>query len=100
MSQEGRNRNFVAITLRITEDLLAELDEAAHLLQMTRTALMRQSLFRNLAFFREVERPECVRRLQASAGTAAGTPAGAAGGNTAGNAAGMLGSPTLSPPHG
>lgn len=71
---QGRNRSFVALTLRITEDLLAELDEAAHLLQMTRTALIRQSLYRNIAFFREVERPECVRRLQIAAGITAGTP--------------------------
>lgn len=94
MSQERRH-NFVALTLRITEELVAELDEAAHLLQMTRTALIRQSLYRNLAFFREVERPECVRRLQslsgASSGTAAGSASKTAAGNTAGTPAGMPG---------
>lgn len=90
MSQ-GPRHDFVALTLRITEELVAELDEAAHLLQMTRTALIRQSLYRNLAFFREVERPECVRRLQIAPGTAAGTAAGTPSGTVAGNAAGMPG---------
>ena len=35
---QGRNRSFVTLTLRITEELVAELDEAAHLLQLTTPA--------------------------------------------------------------
>ena len=48
-------KKIVALTLRIPEEMLARLDEAAWKKHMTRTAFMRESLTRNLAFFLEVE---------------------------------------------
>lgn len=48
-------KKIVALTLRIPEEMLARLDEAAYRKRMSRTAFMRESLIRNLAYFVEVE---------------------------------------------
>jgi predicted transcriptional regulator len=46
---------IVALTLRIPEEMLSRLDEAAYRKRMSRTAFMRESLNRNLAYFLDVE---------------------------------------------
>ena len=48
-------KKMVALTLRIPEEMLARLDEAAYRKRMSRTAFMRESLARNLAYFLDVE---------------------------------------------
>jgi len=48
-------RTVVALTLRVPEEMLARLDEAAYRKRMSRTAFMRESLNRNLAYSLEVE---------------------------------------------
>jgi uncharacterized protein (DUF1778 family) len=48
-------QTVVALTLRIPEEMLAHLDEAAWLKRMSRTAFMRESLNRNLAYSLDVE---------------------------------------------
>jgi len=49
------SKKVVALTLRIPEEMLARLDEAAWEKRMTRTAFMRESLKRNIAYSLEVE---------------------------------------------
>ena len=49
------DKKVVALTLRIPRELLARLDEAAYRKRMSRTAFMRESLARNLAYFSDVE---------------------------------------------
>jgi predicted transcriptional regulator len=46
---------IVALTLRIPEEMLARLDEAAYRKRMSRTGFMRESLSRNIAYFLDVE---------------------------------------------
>ena len=48
-------KTVVALTLRVPEEMLARLDEAAYRKRMSRTAFMRESLTRNLAYFLDVE---------------------------------------------
>jgi len=45
----------VALTLRIPEEMLLRLDEAAWKKRISRTAFMRESLNRNIAYSLEVE---------------------------------------------
>lgn len=46
-----------SILLRIPESLLAELDETAEEIYTNRSALIRQSIARNLDIIRTIERP-------------------------------------------
>jgi predicted transcriptional regulator len=55
MKTDHSTKKIVALTLRISVELLEELDEAAYRKRMSRTAFMRESLTRNLAYFLEVE---------------------------------------------
>jgi predicted transcriptional regulator len=48
-------KKIVALTLRLPEEMLASLDQAAWQKRMTRTAFIRESLARNLAYFLDVE---------------------------------------------
>jgi len=56
--------NYAALLLRITPEMRDSLDQAAHGMQMSRTAFIRLSLARNLAYWRSVEAGECLQRLQ------------------------------------
>lgn len=49
------DKKIVALTLRIPEEMLSRLDEASWQKRMSRTAFMRESLTRNLAYFSTVE---------------------------------------------
>ena len=49
------DKKVVALTLRIPEEMLARLDEAAYRKRMSRTAFMRESLNRNIAYALDVE---------------------------------------------
>ncbi len=55
MKTDQSTKRIVALTLRIPRELLLHLDEAAWHKRITRTAFMRESLTRNLAYFLDVE---------------------------------------------
>lgn len=52
---ESHTKDTVALTLRIPKQMLAQLNDAAWEKRMTRTAFMRESLARNLEYFRAIE---------------------------------------------
>jgi len=55
MKADQSTKGIVALTLRIPGEMLSRLDEAAWQKRISRTAFMRESLSRNLAYFIEVE---------------------------------------------
>ena len=58
------DKKVVALTLRIPEEMLTRLDEAAYGKRMSRTAFMRESLNRNIAYTLEVERKAATKPEQ------------------------------------